>query len=58
MIRQKLEQYGHIIGAEEYRAHMDGTYQLVNDTSVTVSSTDITLPQTRKRTSLSSPVDR
>lgn len=37
MICLKLEQYGHITGAENYRAHVDGTYQLVNDTSVTVS---------------------
>lgn len=37
MICQKLEQYGHIVSAENYRAHVDGTYQLVNDTSVTVS---------------------
>ncbi|KAF3038950.1 hypothetical protein E8E11_006698 [Didymella keratinophila] len=37
MIYQKLEQYGHITGAEKYKAHVDGTYQLINDTSVTVS---------------------
>lgn len=37
MILQKLEQHGHLSGAEDYRAHIDGKYQLVNDTSVTVS---------------------
>lgn len=37
MICQKLEQHGHVTAAENYRAHVDGKYQLVNDTSVTVS---------------------
>ena len=37
MIYQKLEQHGHVTAAENYRASVDGKYQVVNDTSVTVS---------------------
>lgn len=37
MISGYLERHGRVTSAEKYRAHVEGDYQLVNDTSVTVS---------------------
>ncbi|KAF1924123.1 uncharacterized protein M421DRAFT_298559 [Didymella exigua CBS 183.55] len=38
MICERLERHGRVTNAENYRAHVEGKYQLVNDTSVTVST--------------------